>query len=631
MSTPHLIRTIALALSVLLVITTAALTAGPAPPAGATVPTIAQKLAVPSYIHPNASPEDWSRLALSQPGSVGIAVANVINGPDYTPMPEWASVIHAVAAHGVKVVGYVDTGYLGSTGQRTRLGSTRSEDWLAQIQQDVAAWYAFYGADLSGIFFDQGQNACGPSGTSQWVDLYRRIHDDVHRLHPGALTVLNPGTIVPKCYEHAADVLVTFEGSYASYVNDPAAALQYAPLGWDPVDPMKVWHIVYDAATPEQMATVMALGKSRGAGFMYVTNDVLANPYDRLPPADYWLAEELNALTLPDGVLLPPSSPTFVDSVQHYATAIDIDWWPSIPGTAPVVAYDVYRDGVWVGSVPATTTKYRVVNLQPVSTYTFTVVARDALGKVSPPSAPLVERSDQTYGDPPNAPVQVAASATGYTSTTLSWMPSPEGIKKGKPPIEHFVVLRNGKPIMRLPGSARSVTVGKLAPGASYQFSLVAIDATGDSSRPSGIVGVTTPMLPGGTIGQFTVSQTPDQLTYGAEFLVPFAFRRVFLKTDDPGNVCWSTGSEPQLCADYVIENERLLRYAGNGVDWEWTVVRDVQPSVAGAMFTWSILPADVGGANVVDAVFNANGYAPNSYCGPSVTCASYGPPLPYA
>src|SRR4051794_33015448 len=114
-------------------------------PAEALDVTIAQQVAVPSYIHPNASPADWGRLANSAPGAVGIAVANVINGPDYTPLPEWASVIHATHANGVPVVGYVDTGYLGTTGQLTRLGSSNALDWISQIERDVDAWYAFYG------------------------------------------------------------------------------------------------------------------------------------------------------------------------------------------------------------------------------------------------------------------------------------------------------------------------------------------------------------------------------------------------------------------------------------------------------------------------------------------------------
>ena len=54
-----------------------------------------------------------------------------------------------------------------------------------------------------------------------------------------------------------------------------------------------------------------------------------------------------------------------------------------------MVAYDIYRDGLLLDSVPATNPTYTAVDLTPLTTYTFTVVARDALGGVSKPSDAL--------------------------------------------------------------------------------------------------------------------------------------------------------------------------------------------------------------------------------------------------
>jgi len=152
--------------------------------------TIAQRVAVPGYINPIADPQAWARLATSSPTNVGLVVANVLNGPDYVPSADWAAVIHAVHAQGIRVVGYVDTGYLGTTGQPTRLGSTALIDWIGQIEHDIAGWYAFYGGDLDGIFFDQAQNSCGPTPDSnEWADAYRSLDREVKRLHPGATAV----------------------------------------------------------------------------------------------------------------------------------------------------------------------------------------------------------------------------------------------------------------------------------------------------------------------------------------------------------------------------------------------------------------------------------------------------------
>ena len=443
--------------------TSALVVVGSVPPgqAAQAVPDIAQKVAVPAYINPLLDPGAWAQLATASPAAMGFAVANVINGPDYTPLDEWSQVIQSVSASGVKVVGYVDTGYLGTTGQRTRLGSTDPVDWMSQIQHDVDTWYRFYGSSLSGIFFDQTQNACGPTqGSTAWADLYKRLSDNVERLYPGSVTVLNPGIAVPRCYETAGDVIVTFEGSYASYVGDPSGANPYTPLSWTPVDPMKIWHIVYDAPDVTTMTNTIALSETRNAGYIYVTDDVLANPYDTLPPLDYWAAELTTVLTLPD-IRKLPNPPASLDTVEEWATSVTLDWVGS--RRTPVVAYDIYRDGLLLDSVPATDLTYTVVDLTPRTTYTFNVVARDALGGVSKPSDALTVRTDETFGDPRRPPTSFAAADITYTSTRLTWQPAVERDHVVRPDVAAYVVQQNGREILRLPAWATSVTVGALA------------------------------------------------------------------------------------------------------------------------------------------------------------------------
>ncbi len=56
---------------------------------GAPPVEIAQRIAVPAYVNPLADPDAWLRLATSEPGTLGFAVVNVINGPDYAPLDEW--------------------------------------------------------------------------------------------------------------------------------------------------------------------------------------------------------------------------------------------------------------------------------------------------------------------------------------------------------------------------------------------------------------------------------------------------------------------------------------------------------------------------------------------------------------
>ncbi|MCU7728927.1 spherulation-specific family 4 protein [Actinoplanes sp. KI2] len=257
----------------------AGLGAGPALAAATT-----QHIAVPAYFSPSSS--YWSQLTQGAP-AVGVAIANPDNGPGTAFDQGYATAIRAAANAGVRVIGYVDTGYFGTTGRTTRTGQTTTAAWTAQSEGDVATWYSLYGGyGLGGIFFDDGLADCGHVGLYQAVNTYTKQN------HPGAYTVDNPGTAAEQCYADAADTIVMFEGTYASYTgwSAPAWELSYG-------DPNKFYHLVY--ATPSQAneANAMALSKQRNAGYVYVTPDDLPNPWDTLPTGAYWSDELTRALS----------------------------------------------------------------------------------------------------------------------------------------------------------------------------------------------------------------------------------------------------------------------------------------------------------------------------------------------
>jgi Spherulation-specific family 4 len=230
-----------------------------------------QQIAVASYIYPTDGA--WDRLIAASSSKASVVVANVLNGPGAEKVPAWGSVIDRAHASGKRVLGYVDTGYFGQSDQRrTRLGSLSPADWFLQIQEDVNMWYRLYGGTVDGIFFDDGFNACGPD--NQFPDWYQELSDQVKRQHPGALTVLNPGTIVPQCYE----------GDYSGYVGaNPNPALNYKDLGWTPKSPSEIWHIVY-CTSPDHIQDVASAAKQRGAGYVEITDDLLPTRTTRCRP-----------------------------------------------------------------------------------------------------------------------------------------------------------------------------------------------------------------------------------------------------------------------------------------------------------------------------------------------------------
>jgi len=82
----------------------------------------------------------------------------------------------------------------------------------------------------------------------------------------------------------ASDIIITFEDSYANYLNWQAS-------GWEVNYPVnRFWHLVLNT-TQANLPNAMQLSKNRRAGWIYVTPDILPNPWDALPSAAYWSDE----------------------------------------------------------------------------------------------------------------------------------------------------------------------------------------------------------------------------------------------------------------------------------------------------------------------------------------------------
>jgi hypothetical protein len=147
-----------------------------------------QQIALATYIDPGANKETWNRIVALASDKVSVVVANVVNGPDSSANAGWTDVIPRAAASGKVVLGYVRTGYLGVSFQKftTRLGSSLTSDWVAQIQEDVDQWYSLYPGMMGGIFFDEGWNDCGADNIN--AELYKFITQQTKLKYPGAYT-----------------------------------------------------------------------------------------------------------------------------------------------------------------------------------------------------------------------------------------------------------------------------------------------------------------------------------------------------------------------------------------------------------------------------------------------------------
>ncbi len=565
-----------------------------------TVPALGQHVAVPAYIPPTDSA--WNVLSTSN-SRLGFVVANVANGPDTSVNTSWQTVINATHNHGTKVLGYVDTGYFGSTSpaRQTVLGDTDAAAWLVQAEQDINRWYQYYGSSVDGIFLDDAQNVCGPtSGSSQYVDLYRQLNNYIHTYHPGALTVANPGVGVPDCYADAADILITFEGTYSDYLNPTG---QYVTQQWQrDADPNKFWHLVYNVPNQTALTAVMNKSKQNNAGYIYATPDTLPNPWDTVPDASYWSAE-LAATQVTDSTSpLVPARP-YASSVG--ATTVHLGWTSN--SYTREVGYDVYQGATKIGSVGNFTpddTDFVVVGLQPSTQYSFSLRGRDLAGTVSAAGPALLVTTASASGHPPTVPGPLTSSALAPTSVRLTWTASTNGCAT-------YEVYQNGTRVLTVGPSITSVHLGFLTPGQQYSFSVVARDGTGSGSTPSNTVTVTTPQ-PAAAITGPAVDLTAATASFQALYNLPFTFYHVFIDTDRNAATGYQVAG---VGADYFIENGTFYQHTGTG--FTWTVVNGVNPLVSntGGLYKWQVPTSTLGtGVQAINVVFNGSGSSPDAY-----------------
>jgi len=252
-----------------------------------------QKMAIPAYFY--ATSPYWTQLqndVLSKvpEGTVGIAIMNPSSGPGPRQNTDYVNTVNKTKAAGTKVYGYVYTSY----------GARR----LSAVKSDIDKYYNWYNVD--GIFFDEAEyRDCNDD--AYYKNLYNHVKSKSAAVGKGGDVVLNPGTQTKECYADSADIIVNFEDTYEAYAKkDSTGAYEYdKKMETDPeydwvhdYPSVKSWHLVHSTTDAAAMKDAVSLGKQRGAYYMYVTPDVLSNPWDTLPADPYW-SEELTALSSP--------------------------------------------------------------------------------------------------------------------------------------------------------------------------------------------------------------------------------------------------------------------------------------------------------------------------------------------
>ena len=177
-----------------------------------------------------------------------------------------------------------------------------------------------------------------------------------------------------------------------------------------------------------------------------------------------------------------PTAPTLSASGTT-ETSTNLSWSGATDNVA-VTGYDVYKDGILLGSTASTT--YAVSSLTNSTTYSFTVNAKDAAGNVSPSSnaasvTTLTPAPDTTA---PTAPT-LSASGTTLTSTNLSWSGATDNVA-----VTGYDVYQDG--VFKISTASTTLAVTGLSSSTTYTFYVQAKDAAGNISVASNTASVTT-------------------------------------------------------------------------------------------------------------------------------------------
>jgi chitodextrinase len=177
----------------------------------------------------------------------------------------------------------------------------------------------------------------------------------------------------------------------------------------------------------------------------------------------------------------PPSKPVvLVSEVGPTHVTLQL----STNENGPHVWYTVFRNGTPI-ILQSNNASPVISPLQPATSYTFTVQARDFAGLQSPLSDPVTVTTapaDASDTTPPTTPSNLSGdSSSADAETSLSWGQSTDNVTPQS--LIQYEIYVNGVLDHTLVGRGRTVVYGTV--GMTNIFEVIAVDAAGNRSAPA--------------------------------------------------------------------------------------------------------------------------------------------------
>ena len=241
------------------------------------------QILIPLYNYPNwYAPENyiWDDIAAANSQVPITAIISPDSGPggDEQPNDDYKTGLGHLRDAGVTIIGYVYT----NEGNRS----------MDEVKKEVDKYDQDF--NIHGIFFDRAAN------DSSKLNYYQELYDYVKSRANLDKVIINPSSPIDEGYisRPASDVAVIFgndSSQWASY--QPSAYVANYPAN-------RFTMLVYGVPDVATMKSHIELTKERHIGYVYLTDDTLANPWDSLPT--FWSEEVAYlATSSPNKLYLP--------------------------------------------------------------------------------------------------------------------------------------------------------------------------------------------------------------------------------------------------------------------------------------------------------------------------------------